>query len=211
MNTKGSAREKKYFRMYYNMGPERSLKDLASKLNQDKIKMGIKIPPSVQTLRRWSSEYGWAKRIEEWDEKMVARLDKQAIEEAVISNEQILKISSAVIYTFAKQLKGRPLKTKAGEPVLDKKGNPIMEYNIRLTPFDVKMMWDLQQHILKGRELGSVNVVQSVILKQAVIEIENLPDENAKKKILIKLNEINTIIDKAYGRSDKETGIQDEK
>jgi len=109
-NIKSKFKEKEYFRIYYNLGPDRSLE----KLRQELAKSMTKSPPSKVWLGELSRKYGWQKRIEEWDNKVAARLDQKALEQAVVSNEQILKIASAVIFTFAKKLKGVPLKRRKG-------------------------------------------------------------------------------------------------
>jgi len=65
-------------------------------------------------------------------------------------------------------------------------------------------MWDLQQQILRSRPISNVNIM-SVVVDQAASEIENLPDEEIKKQILIKLDEINELMDKAWGGHKKDS------
>jgi hypothetical protein len=192
MNRKSEFKEKEYFRIYYSLGYDRSLE----KLRQELYKSGVEMPPSIAWLGRISSKYGWQKRIEEWDKKKSERLDQKVLEQAVVSDEQMLKITSAGILTFAKRLRGTPL-LKNGEAVLDKDGHPIYVYEARLSAFEAKAMWDIQQQILKQRPMSQTNVFRAVIINQTVEEIQALP-EDIKDKILQKLKEIQELYDNAY-------------
>ena len=192
-NTKSKQKEKEYFRIYYNLGSDRSIKKLWQELGKS---MG-KSAPSEVWLEKLSSTYKWQKRIVAWDKQKGKRLDQEVIEKAVISDEQMLKITSAALATFAKRLKGKPMIDKEGDPVLDDKKQPIYIYSAQLSAFEAKVMWDIQQEILRHRPLAQINVFQTVIINQTIEEIQALPEE-IKNEIIKLLTKVKELYETAY-------------
>lgn len=196
--SKASSKEGKYFRIYYSLGEKRSLEKLRLEVGQDLVKYEVKTPPSNTTLSNWSKKFGWQKRIEDWDKKIALRLDAKALEQAIITKEQILKVSSAIIFTYAKILKNAVIIDETtGQPATDKNGFILINPNIRITPSNVIAMWKLQQEILKDRPLYEVSAL-NIIIDQTIEEINDIPDEAVKDKIYGLLAEIRKIYDEAY-------------
>ena len=87
-----AAREKAdlIFHVYYQQGPDRSLKRLHSDLKT----MGVRI--SVATLKRYSKEYGWQEHIAKLDAEARQQQNQRGIKDVLAMNERHTQLARAL-------------------------------------------------------------------------------------------------------------------
>lgn len=75
-----------FFVLYYSLGPERSLEATVRRAAE----IGLKTP-HLNTVKNWSAEYGWVRRVEEMDQRVRdAALDDTAKAIAAMNKRQSL-------------------------------------------------------------------------------------------------------------------------
>ncbi len=87
-----AAREKAdlIFHVYYQQGPDRSLKRLHSDLQT----MGVSI--SLATLKRYSKEYGWQEHIRNQDTEARQQQNQRGIKDVLAMNERHTQLARAL-------------------------------------------------------------------------------------------------------------------
>ena len=75
-----SSRRERAFTLYLELGPNRSLSDLAKLLRADPSRAGLRRALTLRTLENWSARYGWQQRIADIDRKAREETEKQHLE-----------------------------------------------------------------------------------------------------------------------------------
>ncbi len=79
-HTATALRAESWFILYWRMGPDRSLEKLA----EFGSSLGLK--SSLNTLKRWSSDFGWQARVIDFDAKACERTQEQVLDDVVGMN-----------------------------------------------------------------------------------------------------------------------------
>ena len=78
------------FHVYYQQGPDRSLK----RLHRDLEAMGVSISPA--TLKRYSKKYGWQKRIRNLDDEARQQQNQRGVEDVLDMNDRHTQVARAL-------------------------------------------------------------------------------------------------------------------
>ncbi len=70
-----TSRQERAFTAYLELGPDRSLAQLA-----ETLRACLRRPPSVRTLELWSVRYRWRERLEENERRAQEELERQRVE-----------------------------------------------------------------------------------------------------------------------------------
>ena len=75
-----SSREQRAFAVYLELGPDRSLAELAEILRADPRRAGLRRAPSLRTLESWSNRYRWQDRLADVDRRAREDAERQHLE-----------------------------------------------------------------------------------------------------------------------------------
>ncbi len=76
-----SSRQERAFAVYLDLGPDRSLAQLAMAVCADPGRAGLRRAPSLRTLEDWSVRHDWQKRIADIDRRAREDAERQHLEQ----------------------------------------------------------------------------------------------------------------------------------
>jgi len=75
-----SSRQERAFALYLELGPDRSLAELARLIRAEPGRAGLRRALTLRTLENWSARYGWQKRIAELERREREEAERQHLE-----------------------------------------------------------------------------------------------------------------------------------
>lgn len=137
-----------FFVLYYSLGPERSLEGAVRRAAE----IGLKTP-HLNTIKNWSAQYGWVKKIEEMDQRVRdAALNDTAKAIAAMNERQTLAammMQQAVVEDLSAHIKLR--RADKMEP---------MRPGEMATLWDRAVKWERQ---IKGQATERIEITNTVL------------------------------------------------
>ena len=157
------------FFIYYQMGPERSLEGLQKQLAM----MGLK--RSLNTVKRYSAQFGWQARVLEMDAKYRAEREQKALEQRDEQDERQARL-------------GRNMQVLASAGMVSMK--KLMDSGAPMAPADISSLAKTGvqiERLATGKETDRVRIIREVnnawTLQVGAIflSVNTIPDEEGRK------------------------------
>lgn len=127
---KETLQHRKAFDLYLSLGPDRSV-----------IEVGRRLSKSKTTIQNWSQAFGWAKRIEEAEQRIADRASAKVESGLVEMNARHMNIAKAVQGLFVKRLRG----------ALDENGD-LKPKGYKPSALDAKAWAEVERDIVAGAQ-----------------------------------------------------------